>query len=113
MQKKKKKKNQMCCKVSCSLPKLNYIPLPVIIPDSFMNEPYDVEKKLMKTNVRKATGADNIPNWILHDCAGLISKPLAAIFNASIREGYLPLLWELQRYVLYQRNTHPKRWNLT
>ena len=52
------KLNQMFCKVSCSLPKLNYIPLPVIIPDSFIITPYDVEKKLMKTNVRKATRAD-------------------------------------------------------
>ena len=35
-----------------------------------------VEHVLLKTDTTKAPGPDGIPNWILHDLAGLISKPI-------------------------------------
>lgn len=35
-----------------------------------------------------------MPNWLLHDFAGVIAKPLCAIFNSSLREGFVPQMWK-------------------
>ena len=50
----------------------------------------------MKVKVSKAPGPDGIPNWILHDLAGIISGPVCAIYmyNTAIREGNLPSMWK-------------------
>ena len=37
---------------------------------------------------------DDIPSWILRDHALTIAHPICTIFNASIREGYLPAIWK-------------------
>ena len=50
----------------------------------------EVEHVLMKTDTTKAPVPDGIPNWILHDLAGLISKLICCIFKSSIREGSVP-----------------------
>ena len=44
--------------------------------------------------ISKAPGPDGIPNWVLHDLAGLISGPVCAIYNASLREGFVPEVWK-------------------
>jgi hypothetical protein len=54
-----------------------------------------VERKLARINVKKATGPDNIPNWILKDGACLLASPVCAVFNSSLREGYVPTTWKL------------------
>ena len=41
----------------------------------------EVELKLMGTNMKKATGPDNLPNWILRDLSCTIAPPICAIFN--------------------------------
>lgn len=64
------------------------------VPSEYIIEVEQVEKLLMATKVNKAPGPDGIPSWILRDLAGLISKPITAIFNSSIREGYVPSLWK-------------------
>ena len=33
-------------------------------------------------------------NWFLRDFASIVCEPLAAIFNASIRESYFPPIWK-------------------
>ena len=48
----------------------------------------------MAVKMKKASGPDQIPNWVLHDLAGVIAGPVCAIFNSSIRESYVPLLWQ-------------------
>ncbi len=53
-----------------------------------------VEKRIMKVKVFKAVGPDMIPNWVLLDLCSLISGPVCAVFNSSIREGYTPNLWK-------------------
>ena len=63
------------------------------VPAKYILSVHEVEKQLMAVKVSKAAGPDQIPNWILHDLAGIIGKPLCAIFNSSIREGYVPPLW--------------------
>ena len=54
----------------------------------------EVELKLMNTNLKKATGPDDLPNWILRDLSYIIAPPICAIFNQSIRECKLPIEWE-------------------
>ena len=82
--------------VSSSLPKLsprhqcNTTPL----PDRYCVSVEDVEKKLMAIKVSKACGPDLLPNWVLRDFAGYLSKPIASIFNSSFREGYVPTMWK-------------------
>ena len=59
----------------------------------------EIERRLSRINVHKAPGPDGLPNWLLKDFASLISDPLAAIFNASLREGYLPPIWKAAKVV--------------
>ncbi len=64
------------------------------VPDQYIISQEIVEKKLLSTKLSKAPGPDGIPNWILRDLCGLISKPICSIFNASLREGVLPTVWK-------------------
>jgi len=54
----------------------------------------EVVRRLACVQVNKAPGPDGIPNWILRDMAPFISGPLRAIFNASVREGFVPPVWK-------------------
>ena len=53
----------------------------------------DCEQKLSKLCVHKAMGPDNIPNWILKDFY-ILAAPIAAIFNSSVRQSYVPPSWK-------------------
>ena len=54
----------------------------------------DTEKALQSLKRHTSVGPDGIPSWFLRENASLISRPLASIFNASIHEGFVPLLWK-------------------
>ncbi len=41
-----------------------------------------------------AVGPDEIAAWFLRENASSLSRPLASIFNASLREGFVPSLWK-------------------
>jgi len=60
------------------------------IPAEFIIDQADVECRLSKINIYKAPGPDGIPNWVLRDFCAYLSGPVCAIFNASIREGFVP-----------------------
>ena len=49
-------------------------------------------KLLSSININKAIGPDGVPSWILRDHALTLAHPISTIFNASIREGYLPAI---------------------
>ncbi len=53
-----------------------------------------IEKKLNKLKPGKAAGPDGIHPTFLKETAKNISKPLAIIFNKSIKEGTLPQDWK-------------------
>ena len=63
------------------------------IPD-FVIDPSEVDLRLANIKIHKAPGPDGIPNWLLRDFSGLLCQPLAAIFNASLREGFFPPIWK-------------------
>ena len=54
----------------------------------------DVERELMKVHTDKAVGPDSVPNWVIRDCAGILAKPVCAIFNSSLRDGWIPDIWK-------------------
>ena len=92
---------------------LNLLPAPPAIterdvPNKYIISITDVEHVLMKTDTTKAPGPDGIPNWILHDLAGLISKPICCIFNFSIREGSVPSCWKRADVVPIPKSNPPK-----
>ena len=62
-------------------------------PSKYIISVEEVEKELCKIKLNKSIGPDDIPNWILRDLAPLLSAPIASIFNASLKEGYIPPIW--------------------
>ena len=54
----------------------------------------DVERKLSQINVHHAPGPDGLPNWLLRDFSRDLAGPVCAIYNASVREGFVPSRWE-------------------
>ena len=62
----------------------------VDIPSKYTISVEDVERSLSTINVRKATGPDGIPNWVLRDFASILGPPVCAIWNNTIRSGYIP-----------------------
>jgi len=54
----------------------------------------DVKEELSRINVYKAPGPDGIPNWFLRDFAPFLSVPLCAIYNASIQQSFVPMVWK-------------------
>ena len=61
------------------------------IPDAYI---IDVAKSLSRVKTDIAVGPDGTPNWILHDYATVLAPPVCAIFNSSLREGTVPMLWK-------------------
>ena len=50
--------------------------------------------KLSQIDSRKAPGPDTLPNWILRDSCAWLAEPICAIFNASVREDFVPTQWK-------------------
>ena len=69
------------------------IPLDCPVPMHYIVNSESVSKLLSEINVNKAIGPDDIPSCILRDHALTLAHPICTIFNASIREGYLPAIW--------------------
>ena len=89
--------NQYFQQVAADLPSLNddtLPPPPDFIPFEFTIGRAAVERKLSRINTHKAPGPDGLPNWVLRDFSTPLSGPVCAIFNASIREGFVPTCWK-------------------
>jgi len=69
-------------------------PPPDAVPDEFIISLADVERKLSRVKVHKAPGPDGLPNWLLRDFSCHLAGPVCAIYNASVREGFVPLRWK-------------------
>jgi len=95
--------------ISADLPELDINMLSDLADDyntDFVIDPSEVELRLAKINIYKAPGPDGIPNWLLRDFSQLLCYPLAAIFNASLREGFFPLIWKSANVVAIPK-VHP------
>lgn len=68
--------------------------IPNHVPDRFIIQVHEVERRLSRINTSKAMGPDGIPSWIWKDCAQLLAPPVCAVFNSSLREGFVPTIWK-------------------
>jgi hypothetical protein len=51
-------------------------------------------RQLSLVSASKASGPDNIPNWILKDFSDILAIPLCKIINSSLAEKQLPCIWK-------------------
>ena len=63
----------------------------------------------MKIKPNKAQGPDNIQAWMLRDLAPFIAQPVTAIFNSSIRDGYIPPIWKSAHISPLPKKSPPKK----
>ncbi len=84
--------------VSADLPPLQVdpevIPQSTQIDDKYLVTVEQVERQLMRVKKGKAAGPDGIQAWMLRDLAPLLAPPVTAIYNSSIREGFVPEKWK-------------------
>ncbi len=66
----------------------------VDVPSIYQLTVDQVEESLLSINTTKSPGPDGIPNWVLRDFAGILGSPLCAIWNNTIRSGYIPSIWK-------------------
>jgi len=78
------------------------------LPDQYIITTETVLARLERINVYKSPGPDGIPNWLLKDFAPLVCETLCAIFNASVREGKVSLLWKRANVVPVLKVHPPK-----
>ena len=55
---------------------------------------YSVYSALLTLNPRKASGPDEVPNWLLKDYADFLANPVCDILNSSFDEQALPASWK-------------------
>ena len=77
------------------------------VPDKYVITADEVESRLACLNPGKVTGPDEIPTWVLRDFAPFLASPLCAVFNSSIREGYVPYLWRSAHIILLPQKNPP------
>ena len=81
--------------MSSSLPRLEWTPIPVTeIPSEFSISVDDVQRSLSSSKRHSSSGPDNIPSWLLRENAVSSSRPLCAIYNSFVQEGYDPSSWK-------------------
>ena len=67
-----------------------------------------VEKNLMRVKPGKAPGPDGITSWMLRDLAPILAAPITSLFNASIRDGYVPSAWKSSLVFPLLKKSPPK-----
>ena len=83
-------------------------PPPDVVPYELTISQADVERKLSQINVHKAPGPGGLPNWLLRDLSAHLAGPVCAIYNASVREGFVPSRWK-EANVVPVPKVHPPR----
>ena len=71
-------------------------PLPLEDEPEFLSVTEEhVLKALSNLQARKASGPDNIPNWLLKEYSDILAFPIAQVLNASYQEQRLPDIWKM------------------
>ena len=92
-----------------NLPPLQFNKLPISsVPDEYIISPRQVEIELENISLQKATGPDDIPNWVLRTSASLLAGPITSIFNASIAQSRVPTLWKSADVLPLPKISNPK-----
>ena len=61
-------------------------------------------RQLNQVSASKASGPDNIPNWILKDFSEILAIPLCNIINSSLVEKRLPCIWKCADVIPIPKN---------
>ena len=77
------------------------------LPDQYVIPVMKTFEALCNVKVRKATGPDNIPAWLITNHAEVLAPPLTAIFNNSLREGVVPIEWKTANVILLPKRNPP------
>ena len=77
------------------------------LPDQYVIPVLKTFEALCNVKVRKATGPDNIPAWLLKSHAEVLAPPLTAIFNNSLREGVVPIEWKTANVIPLPKRNPP------
>ena len=82
--------------VSDDLPplELKHSHTPVEIPSKYTISVEEMSWKLGHLSVTKASGPDQLPNWVLRDFCDIIAPPVTSIANNSLRQRLVPPLWK-------------------
>ncbi|CAB4022248.1 Hypothetical predicted protein [Paramuricea clavata] len=56
---------------------------------------HSVARELLELNASRASGPDNLPNWVLKNFAYILAAPTADILNTSLLECKVPDAWKL------------------
>ena len=97
--------------LSKDLPPLSEIAIPpqsLDFPSNFYIDTATVERKLSQININNARGPDGLPNWFLRDFAPVLCQPICSIYNSSIRDGFVPLIWKSANVIPIPK-VHPPR----
>ena len=54
-----------------------------------------VEKKLRAISTSRASGPDELPNWIIKEYSDILAAPITVIMNSSFVECHVPRLWKI------------------
>ncbi|KAI8518803.1 hypothetical protein Bbelb_020600 [Branchiostoma belcheri] len=86
--------SQHFAKAWCQSESLHIFPLPSadVCPD--LCSIGEVKVLLKTTNPVKSSGPDNVPNWVLKDCAEDLAPVVCHLFNTSYAEGTVPTVWK-------------------
>ena len=79
------------------------------MPDKYIIDCNTVSKMIKTTNTNKASGPDNIPNWLLRDLPQVLAPSTCQIINNSIQKGLFPALWKSANIVHINKATVNKR----
>ena len=77
------------------------------LPDQYVIPVMKTFEALCNVKVRKATGPDNIPAWLLKSHAEVLAPPLTAISNNSLREGVVPIEWKTANVIPLPKRNPP------
>ena len=71
------------------------LPIEIIMPDLHEISELRILRLLSKLNSSKASGPDEVPNWLLKEYADFLAFPVSKIINASLKEQRFPHIWKL------------------
>ena len=95
MQKLSEEINNSFQRVSSHLKPLDYIENHKFdIPSKYIITVEEVEKQLSKINLKKSPGPDGLPSWLLREACHHLAAPVCAIWNASLRQSFVPNVWK-------------------
>ena len=104
--------NEFLVSVSSNLPRLvsdhPVFNVQGVLPAEYTISVITTENALQRIKINKAMGPDNIPACILRDNASILAAPITAIFNSSLREGFIPAMWKAANVVPLPKRNPPR-----